>query len=108
MKISPEEALRAILSGGQFRSPQQIARLGRIVSSGLVGDSSEADGLRAQLIEAQDEIAELRIQLAEITDEHAKCAAEIETLKAKSRVTPKARRTRKTTTKKAEPKADAE
>ena len=107
MKISPEEALRAILSGGQFRSPQQIARLGRIVSSGLAGGSSEADGLKAQLVEAQDEIAELRIQLAEITDEHAKCAAEIETLKAAA-AKPKTRRTRKTTTKKAEPKADAE
>lgn len=107
MKISPEEALRAILSGGQFRSPQQIARLGRIVSSGLVGDSSEADGLKAQLVEAQDEIAELRIELAELTDAHAKCAAEIETLKAAA-AKPKARRTRKTTTKKAEPKADAE
>ncbi len=106
MKISPEEALRAILSGGQFRSPQQIARLGRIVADALsccdVADAGDA----AKLVEAQDEIDSLRAELTELTGLHAKCAAEIETLKAAA-AKPKTRRTRKPT-KKAEPKADAE
>lgn len=107
MKISPTEALRAILSGGQFRSPQQIARLGRIVSSGLSAeaDSSEVDGLKAQLVEAQDELAGVRAELADLTAAHAKCTEEIAALKAAATVKPApaaepktTRRTRKKST----------
>jgi len=100
MKISPVEAVRAIVAGGQFRSPQQIARLTNIVLDALssAGSSDELAAVKAQLVSAQDEVEALRAEMEELTAAHAACAAEIKTLKAAAAKPKTTRRTRKKST----------